>query len=124
MQFVAKSVSGTASGDYYQLSLEGEDYSFNEKNLEQSGSYLLLQQQFEFANDGKCYIESDNENYIGHFKLSLIEFSATKLVLEIARRLHNRVEVSFTLSASEFEEALPIVEVIFGTREPCLEDEF
>lgn len=123
MQFAAKSVSGTASGDYYQFTLEGEDYSFNKKSLEQSGSYVLLQQQFEFANHGKCYIESDDENYIGHFKLSLIEFSATKLLLEIARRLHNHVEVSFALSASEFEEALPIVEVIFGIREPFLEDE-
>lgn len=123
MPFVAKAVSGTVSGDYFQLSLEGENYSFNEKNIEQSGSYLLLQQQFEFANNGKCYIESEDENYFGHFKLSLIEFSSTTLVFEIPRQMHNRVVVTFTLSANEFEETLPIVEVIFGIREPFFDDE-
>ena len=58
------------------------------------------------------------EHYIGHFKLKLVEFSQVRLAFEIARSNHNQVEVHFALTAAEFEKALPIVEVIFGMREP------
>jgi len=50
--------------------------------------------------------------------LKLVEFSSTRLAFEIARCNRNHVEVSFALTAAEFEDALPIVEVIFGMSEP------
>ena len=78
----------------------------------------MIQSQFESFDGGKCYIESDDDEYIGHFKLQFVEFSPTRLAFEIARLNHKHVEVSFALTAAEFEEALPIVEVIFGMREP------
>jgi len=125
MKLFAKSVSGTVSGDYYQLSLDAENSDEELKDdLEKTGPYLLLQTQFEFSNGSKCYVESDDEDYIGHFKLTLIEFTPTNLVFEIAREHHNRVEVEFALTAAEFEKSRPVVEVIFGTREPFYEDEF
>ena len=125
MKLFAKSVSGTVSGDYYQLALDAEN-SDEERNddLEKTGTYLLLQTQFEFSNDGKCYVESDDEDYIGHFKLTLIEFTPTHLVFEIAREQHNRVEIEFALTVAEYDKSRPVVEVIFGTREPFYEDEF
>ncbi len=125
MRFFAKSVSGTVCGDYYQFSLASESSDEESENdFEQTGSYLLLQTQFEFFSGGKCYVESDDEDYIGHFKLILIEFTPTYLVFEIARNNRNRVEVDFALTAAEFEESKPVVEVIFGLREPFFEDEF
>ena len=79
---------------------------------------MLIQRQFESFYGGKCYIESHNKEYIGHFKLKLFEFSKTRLAYEISRRDHTLVEVTFALAAAEFEEARLIVEVIFGVREP------
>lgn len=119
MQLFAKKVSAIASGDYYQVILDSDNR--DEDQIDPFGQpepYILLQSQFEFSDGGKCYIESDDEEYIGHFKLKLLEFSPARLAFEIARRNNNRVEVSFALTAAEFEEALPIVEVIFGLREP------
>lgn len=125
MHFRAKTVSGTASGDYYQLTLEADNCDEEPKDdLEQIGQYLLLQAQFEFFSGGKCYIESDDEDYIGHFQLALIEFTPTHLVFEIAREHLNRVEVDFALTVAEFEESRPIAEVIFGMREPSVDQEF
>ena len=43
-------------------------------------------------------------------------------MFEIARRYHSRVEVTFLLTAAEFEDAQPIVEVIFGLREPYCDE--
>jgi hypothetical protein len=79
---------------------------------------LLVQRQFEFFDGGTCYIESEDEEYTGHFKLKLVEFSSTRLAIEIARIDHNQVEVHFELTTAEFVKALPIVEVIFGMRVP------
>ena len=119
MQLYAKKVSAIASGDYYQVLLDSEDSDEKLRDpFEQPAPYLMVQSQFEFFDGGKCYIESDDEEYIGHFKLKLVGFSPTCLAFEIARLNHKHVEVSFALTAAEFEEALPIVDVIFGMREP------
>jgi len=117
MQLSAKKVSAIASGDYYQVHLDSEDRDDEQLYpFEQPAPYLLVQSQFEFFDGGTCYIESEDEEYTGHFKLKLVEFSSTRLVFEIARINHNQVEVHFELTAAEFEKALPIVEVIFGMR--------
>ncbi len=115
MRFFAKSVSGTACGDYYQLSLESENSNEELKNdFEQTCPYLLLQTQFEFSSGGKCYVESCDDDYIGYFELKLIEFTPAHLVFEIGRASRNRVGVDFALTVAEFEDSKPIVEVIFG----------
>ena len=75
MHFFAKSVSGTVSGDCYQFRLEGKN-SDHESDFALPERYLLLQAQFEFSDGGECYVESDDKNYTGHFRLKLIEFSS------------------------------------------------
>ncbi len=84
---------------------------------------MLLQRQFEMADDGECYVESDDENYIGNFRLKLIELTPNRLAFEIGRVKNNRVEVDFTLTSAQFKEVLPIAEVIFGLREPEYDDD-
>jgi hypothetical protein len=117
MQLSAKKVSAIASGDYYQVHLDSEDRDDEQLDpFEQPVPYLLVQSQVEFFDGGTCYIESEDEEYTGHFKLKLVELSSTRLAFEISRINHNQVEVHFELTAAEFEKALPIVEVIFGMR--------
>ena len=119
MRLFAKKVSGVTSGDYYQVLFDSDDRDGESVNpCDQPEPYLMLQKQFEFVDDGTCYIESDDEEYIGHFKIKLLEFGATSLKFEIARHDHNRVEVSFDMTEAELEEARPFVEIIFGLREP------
>lgn len=119
MKIDAKRVSAVASGDYYQALFDSEDRDDEQVDpFDQPAPYVLVQRQFECFDGGKCYIESHEEEYIGHFKLELVEFSPTRLAYEIARCDHKSVEVSFALTAAEFEEARPIIEVIFGVREP------
>ena len=119
MQLFAKKVSAIASGDYYQVILDSDNRDEDQVDpFAQPEPYILLQSQFEFFDGGKCHIECDNEEYIGHFKLKLVEFSPARLAFEIERSNHNQVEVHFALTAAEFEKALPIIEVIFGIRKP------
>lgn len=123
MQLHAKRVSAVVSGDYYQAIFDSDDRDDEQVDpFDQPEPYVLVQREFEDFNGGKCYIESHDEEYIGHFKLKLVEFSPTRLAYEIARRDHKIVEVSFSLTAAEFKEAQPIIEVIFGVREPSDDD--
>jgi hypothetical protein len=126
MQLFAKKVSATASGDYYQVIFDSDHRDADQIDpFGQPEPYILLQSQFELFEDGKCYIESDDGKYTGHFTLKLAEFSPARLAFEIARSNLNQVEVHFALTQAEFEEALPIVEMIFGIREPDSdEDDF
>ena len=78
----------------------------------------MVQRQFEFFSGGKCYVESDDEECIGHFKLKLLEFSPTRFAFEVSEDEHKPIEVSFALAEPEFLDARRIVEVIFGIREP------
>ena len=119
MQFHAQDVSGSAAGDYYQLYLgpeESEEDAADPFNVR--GPYLVIQQQFEMFNGGRCRIVSDNENYFGDFHLKLIELSPTQLSFEIQRENNKHVNVTFALDAPEFEQVRGIAEVIFGLKEP------
>jgi len=119
MHLYAKTVSAVASGDYYQVHLGSEDSDDEQINpFDQPAPYLMVQRQFEFFDGGKCYVESDSDEYIGHFQLRLLEFSPTRLAFAIARRKNTHVEVGFALTAAEYQEAEPIVKIIFGMREP------
>ena len=123
MHLHAKKVSAVASGDYYQILFDSDDRNEDEVDpFARPAPYLMVQCQFEFFSGGKCYVESDDEDYIGHFKLKLIEFSSTRFAFEISEYEHKPIEVSFALNALEFVEARRIVEVIFGIQEPHCEE--
>jgi len=123
MQLHAKRVSAVESGDYYQAIFDSEAQDDEQVDpFDHPAPYVLVQREFEGFNGGKCYIESHDEEYISHFKLKLVEFSPARLAYEIARPDHKLVEVFFALTAVEFEEAQPIIEVIFGLRKPCGDD--
>ena len=123
MHLRAKKVSAAASGDYYQVLFDSDDRNEDEVGpFAQPAPYLIVQCQFEFYSGGKCYVESDDEDYIGHFKLMLIEFSSTRFAFEILEHEHKTIEVSFALTELEFVEARQIVEVIFGIQEPNFDE--
>lgn len=124
MRFHAQCVSASAAGDYYQLYL-GPEQPYEEESdpYEVTGPYLVIQRQFEMSDRGRCYIETHDEGYIGHFSLRLTQLSRTRLAFEILRKTDKHVDVSFDLNASEFEEVRCMAEVIFGLREPEFDDD-
>jgi hypothetical protein len=77
--------------------------------------YLLPSRQFEDDDGGVCHLEThDIDRFAGHYRLRLIEFTPTRLVLEIDRREDRTVEVMYKLSIRRFREVRRIVHVIFG----------
>ena len=68
----AQSVSASAAGDYDQLWLGPEESDEKESDpYEVKGPYLMVQRQVEMPDRGRCYLETHDEGYVGHFPLRL-----------------------------------------------------
>ena len=112
MQFHANHVSASADGDYYQVLFEAVP-----DLTDPESPYLVIQRQFEYRDGGRCYVETHNENYVGHFHMRRIDLSVSRIVLAIDRPKNNVVEVSFAISASDFKEVARLVGNISGVTE-------
>jgi hypothetical protein len=55
--------------------------------------YLIVQRQFEAPDDRKCYVEPHDHDYVGHYCLRLIDFSPTRLAIQIERKTKLHIEV-------------------------------
>jgi hypothetical protein len=75
--------------------------------------YLIIQRQFETPDDGSCYVETHDHGYVGHYRLKLIDFSPTQLVVAIERKTNTHVEVTYALDAVEFNEVKRVMNIIF-----------
>jgi hypothetical protein len=93
-----------------------------ENSTDPDSPYLLIQRQFEMPDDGKCYIETHDEKYIGHYRLRHVDFTPSGITVEFGRAKSNIISVNFSISASEFEEAMTNIKVITGEIEPPLVD--
>lgn len=112
MRFRANYVSASESGDYYQVAFKTNDPTGDVVDVD--SPYLLIQRQFEDPDGGRCYIETHDEGYVGHFRLRSIKFSPSCLVLEIARNRNNRIEVTFDIEESGFKEVQRVIDIISG----------
>ena len=71
MRFHAKYVSAAEAGDYYQVSFETEDPGDDGTDPPGLDSpYLIIQRQFERPDGGRCYLETQDHGYIGHYPSS------------------------------------------------------
>jgi hypothetical protein len=114
MRFHAKYVSAAEAGDYYQVSFETEDPGDDATDPPGLDSpYLIIQRQFETPDGGRCYVETHDHGYVGHYRLKLIDFSPTHLAVAIERKSNTHVEVSYDLDAVEFNEVQRVVNIIF-----------
>jgi hypothetical protein len=109
--YVSTSVFG--DGDYYQAAFEAE-----EDTDDPDSPYLLIQRQFEDPDDRRCYIETHDENYCGHFLLRRVDFTPQKLSIELDRPRDNFVSVTLAMVETEFAKASQVVKIISGEIEP------
>ena len=117
MDITAKYVLASEAGDYFQISFESDDPDGDDRqDNEPLGPYLIVQRQFDDEDDDDqlCYVETHDEDYCGHFRLRLIEFSETRLTLEILQRHKRVVTVNYRLSKPDWEATKRVINVIFG----------
>jgi hypothetical protein len=107
MRFQANYISTSVAGDYYQAI-----FAAAEDTDDPESPYLLLQRQFEMSDDGECYIETHDKEYIGHFLLRRVEFTPKTLSIEFDRPRDNLISVTFAMTTSNFRKASRVVKII------------
>ena len=108
MRFHARHVSASSHGDYYQVMFAEHD------NDDLEGAYLIIQRQFEDAEDETCYIETHDPECRGHFLVRLVDFKPGRLSIEIVRASENLINVTFDMTRSEFRRVSQVLKIISG----------
>jgi len=102
-------VSASESGDYFHVLFEAEGNG--------DGAYVLIQRQFEDPDGGLFYIETHDEDYIGHFKVARAVLSPNRFCLELRRKHSAEVKVTFEATDQEYDRVAKIMQIMI----PCLE---
>lgn len=109
MLFHANHLSSSEAGDYHQV-----QFALQNDADDVEGPYLLIQRQIEDLDGGVCYIETHDEKYIGHFYVTRLDLSPSRLLLEIDRPALNVIEVTFEITSPDFDEVARIIGMING----------
>jgi hypothetical protein len=90
-------VSASEAGDYFQVMFAKAPASDEE--------YLLIQRQFESPDNGKCYVETDDPAFCGHYRIVAAQLSRNRFLISLADAPLKNVVVSFNATESDYAEA-------------------
>ena len=93
-------VSVSVAGDYYQVMFEEKEEDEWDETLDTP--YVLIQRQFEMPDGGRIYIETHDENFIGHFAVTRSKLGPNQLFLQLRRNRHAELEVTFNTSKHKY----------------------
>ncbi len=96
------SVYVSIEGDYYQVSFDAKEDDGSSRMAD--APYFLIQRQFEMPDRGEVYIESHDDNYIGHYTVNRATLQRSKIHLELDRSDYSDIEISFKANEKKFKE--------------------
>ena len=82
MRITLDCVSVSEDGDGFQLSFRPE--------RDDDEAYVIIQRHFEEPDDGRCYIETHDKTYVGHFRIISATLRRNRVELELQRRTSTR----------------------------------
>ncbi len=103
-------VFASEAGDYYQVLFEERDPDWEQDRL--GGKYLLIQRQFEMPNGSRIYVESHDQDFIGHFKVVKARLNPKCLCLTLSRKTSATIEVTFETSPGNYAEVKRVLSVM------------
>lgn len=99
-----ESVSATETGDYFQVLFETVQNG--------DGPYLLVQRQFEMPDGDECYVETEEPEYCGHFRLRNARLTRDRFQIEFGLVPSRKIVVSFTATGAVSTEVKRILQVM------------
>ncbi len=102
MKITLNYVDVSIAGDYYQVHFGAKEDDRSAKITDDP--YFLLQRQFEMPDEGEVYIESHDDNYIGHYLVSRASLQRNKIHLELTRSNYAEIEISFKATEKQVTE--------------------
>jgi hypothetical protein len=96
-EFHCEHVSTSEAGDYVQVLFE--------KTPDADDEYLLIQRQFEFPDEGECYVETDDPDFCGHYHIQRAQLSRDRFCISYGNGPVKQVTVSFNAAEQAYAEA-------------------
>jgi hypothetical protein len=80
--------------------------------------YLVVQRQFESPDGLECYVETDDPEFSGHFRVRNARLTNKQFQFEFGSGPPRRIKVSFEVTESAYADAKRILQIMI----PDLED--
>ena len=106
------------SGDYYQISFDDEpnepdDPTNVDDVIDSLGPYFLVQFNYEFAAK-ECYIESDDENLIGHYIVNRVVVGHRTFTIKYGANDKYVVNIEFEATDEEQKDIISASKDMFS----------
>ena len=74
--------------------------------------YLSVQRQFEMPDGGVCYVETDDLEFCGHFRLRNARLATKEFQFEFGNGPARKIKVSFDVTDSGYAEAKRVLQIM------------
>ena len=103
-QFQCEHVSATEAGEGFQVLFE--------KMPESDEGYVLVQRHFEFPDGGKCYVEIEDREFCGHFRIRRARLSRNRFQMVFGRSPEREIAVLFNATDSVYSEVKRVLRIM------------
>ncbi len=103
-EFRCKHVSVSEVGDGFQVLFE--------KTPDRQEVYVLVQRHLEFPDGGKCYLETDDQEFCGHFRFRSARLSRNRFQIVFGIRPGREITVFFKATDSAYAEVQRVLQIM------------
>ncbi len=103
LTLAAQHASASEDGDYFQVAFEGRED-------EEGSPYLLIQRQFEDEDGDVCYIESHDEEFVGHFRIQSARLARRRFLMVTTQALE--ADVTLDIDERTFREIKRVLRIM------------
>ena len=114
-RFHATHSSASEEGDYFQI-------LFEESSEQEGRPYLLVQRQLETPDGGLCYIETEDHDIAGHFRIRSARLERRSLRLSWGRTSEEAAAVTFEADDRTFAEIRKVLRIMVPSAEVADEE--
>ena len=97
-------VSASEAGDGLQVLFE--------KTPDSQEGYVLVQRHFEFPDGGKCYLETDDQEFCGHFRFRSARLSRNRFQMVFGIGPVREITVFFKATDSAYAEVQRVLKIM------------
>lgn len=97
-------MSVSEAGDGFQVLFE--------KTRDGHEGYVLVQRHFEFPNGGKCYLETDDYKFCGHFRTRSAQLSRNRFHVVFGIGRAREITVFFNATDSAYAEVRRVLQIM------------
>ena len=97
-------VSASEAGDGFQVLFE--------KIPDSEEGYVLVQRHFEYQDGGKCYLETDDQEFCGHFRFRRARLSRKRFQMVFGIKPVREITVFFKATDSAYAEVQRVLKIM------------